>query len=82
MLRKFTIVLECENDEQHTQAQNVLNELSNTRALTASSLLKAYPMYRARQNEIRTLFSLIRENGIKGLMSVQGAGLLAKLARL
>lgn len=80
-LRKFTVVLDCESDEQHAQAQSILNELSNTRVLTAGTLIKAYPIYQARQNEIMSLFSLIRNNGLKGLMSAQGAMLLAKMAR-
>lgn len=81
-LRKFTVVLDCESDEQHTQAQSILNELSNTRVLTAGTLIKAYPIYQARQNEIRTLFNLVKTSGLKGLLSVQGATLLAKMARL
>lgn len=75
-------MLDCESDEQYTQAQSILNELSNTRVLTATSLIKAYPMYRARQNEIHTLFNLVKTSGLKGLLSVQGATLLAKMARL
>ena len=75
-------MLDCESDEHHTQAQSILNELSNTRVLTATSLIKAYPMYRARQNEIHTLFNLVKTSGLKGLLSVQGATLLAKMARL
>ena len=80
-LRKFFIVLDCEDDAQHDEVQNIFNELSNTRVLTAATMQRAYPMYKAREMDIRQLFSLLRENGIKGLLSVQGAGLLAKLAR-
>lgn len=80
-LRKFTVVLDCEGEEQYTKAQSILNELSNTRVLTASTLVGAYPIYKAREGEIRQLFGIVRSNGIKGLMSAQGAMLLAKLAR-
>ena len=80
-LRKFFVVLDCENDAQHEEVQKIFNELSNTRALAADTIQRAYPMYKAREVEIKQLFSLLRENGVKGLISVQGATLLARLAR-
>lgn len=80
-LRKFYVVLECEDDTQYDNVQNIFNELSNTRAVTANTVLRAYPIYKAREMDIKQLFSLMRENGIKGLLSMQGAGLLAKLTR-
>ena len=80
-LRKFFVVLECDNDEQHDATQKVFNELSNARFLTAGKLLQAYPVYKAREVELKQLFSIVSANGVRGLMSVQGASLLAKLAR-
>ena len=80
-LRKFFVVLDCEDDAQHDEVQKIFNELSNARVMTATTLQRAYPMYKAREVEIKQLFSLLRENGVKGLMSVQGATLLAKVAR-
>lgn len=80
-LRKFIVVLDCEDDAQRDNAQKVFNELSNARFLTAGQLLQAYPIYKAREVELRQLFSLVSANGIKGLLSVQGATLLAKIAR-
>ena len=80
-LRKFFVVLDCEDDAQHDEVQKMFNELSNARVMTATTLQRAYPMYKAREADIRQLFLLLRDNGIKGLLSVQGAGLLAKLAR-
>ena len=80
-LRKFFVVLECDSDEQHDAAQKVFNDLSNARLLTASQLLQAYPIYKARENDLRQLFALVAANGVRGLLSMQGAGLLAKLAR-
>ena len=80
-LRKFFIVLDCEDDAQHDEVQKMFNELSNARVMTATTLQRAYPMYKARENDIRQLFLLLRDNGIKGLMSMQGASLLTKLIR-
>lgn len=80
-LRKFFVVLDCEDDAQHNDAQKVFNELSNARFLTAGKLLQAYPVYKAREVELKQLFSIVSANGVRGLMTVQGASLLAKLAR-
>lgn len=80
-LRKFFVVLECDSDEQHDATQKVFNDLSNARFLTARQLLQAYPIYKAREGDLRQLFSLVAANGVRGLLSVQGASLLAKLAR-
>ena len=80
-LRKFFVVLECDSDEQHDATQKVFNELSNARFLTVGKLLQAYPVYKAREVELKQLFSIVSANGVRGLMSVQGASLLAKLAR-
>lgn len=80
-LRKFFVVLDCEDDAQHDEVQKIFNELSNARVMTATTLQRAYPMYKARETDIRQLFLLLRDNGIKGLMSMQGASLLTKLIR-
>ena len=80
-LRKFFIVLECDDEAQHDAAQRVFNELSNARLFNAGTLVRAYPMYKSREVDLRQLFSLVSANGVKGLLSVQGATLLAKLAR-
>lgn len=81
MLRKVFLAIECANEEQHAAAQKILNEVSNTRVITAERLIKAYPMYKQRENEIRQLFGLVSSNGIKGLMSAQGVSVLTKLIK-
>lgn len=81
MLRKVFLAIECADEEQHAAAQKILNEVSNTRVITAERLIKAYPMYKQRENEIRQLFGLVSSNGIKGLMSAQGVSVLTKLIK-
>jgi hypothetical protein len=81
MLRKLFIVIECDDDKQRDNVQAIFNELSNTRVLTADKILKAYPMYKAREADIRQLFAIVSNNGVKGLMSVQGATLLTNILR-
>lgn len=75
------IAIDCIDDAQKAQVQQILNELSNSRILTGSKIVSAYPFYKEREGELRNLFSLIANGGIKSLMSIQGATLLAKLAR-
>lgn len=81
MLKKVFMAIECADENQRDEVQLVLNELSNTRMFTGEMLLKAYPLYKAREVDIRQLFGLVADNGIKGLMSIQGAALLAKIAK-
>lgn len=81
MLRKLFIVIECDDDKQRDNVQAIFNELSNTRVLTADKILKAYPMYKAREADIRQLFAIVSNNGVKGLMSVQGATVLTNILR-
>lgn len=81
MLKKVFLAIECADEKERDEAQLILNELSNARVITADRLIKAYPMFKARETEIKQLFSMVSNNGIKGLLSIQGASLLAKLAR-
>ena len=81
MLRKVFLAIECADQKQLDEAQLVLNEISNARVITAERLVKAYPIYKAREAEIRQLFSIVSTSGFKGLMSIQGASLLSQLMR-
>lgn len=80
-IRKLYIAIECADDAQKARLQQILDELSNSRILTADKIISAYPMYKERENDLRQLFSMISNGGVKALMSVQGATILAKLAR-
>ena len=81
MLKKVFLAIECADEKQRDEAQLVLNELSNARVITAERLIKAYPLYRQREAEIRQLFAIISQSGAKGLLSMQGASLLTQLMR-
>lgn len=73
--------MECADEAQYSAAQQVLNELSNARVLTADKVVRAYPLYKVREGEIRQLFSLVAQNGAKGLLSMQAASILANIVR-
>lgn len=81
MLKKVFLAIECADEKQRDEAQLVLNEISNARVITAERLVKAYPLFKAREAEIRQLFGIVSQSGIKGLLSVQGASLLTQLMR-
>lgn len=81
MIKKVFLAIECTDEKQRDEVQLVLNELSNARMITGETFLKAYPLYKQREVEIRQLFRLVAANGVKGIMSIQGAGLLAKIAK-
>lgn len=81
MLKKVFLAIECDDEKQRDEAQLVLNELSNARVITADRLIKAYPMFKQREVEIRQLFALVAHNGAKGLMSMQGVSLITQLMK-
>ena len=81
MLKKVFLAIECADEKQRDEAQLILNEISNARVITAERLIKGYPMFKQREAEIRQLFSLVANSGVKGLLSMQGASLLAQLMR-
>ena len=81
MLKKVFLVIECADEKQRDEAQLVLNELSNMRVIDAAKLVKAYPMFKQREAEIRQLFAIISQSGAKGLLSMQGAALITQLMR-
>lgn len=81
MLKKVFLAIECADEKQRDEAQLVLNEISNARVITAERLIKAYPVYKQREPEIRQLFAIISQSGAKGLMSMQGVSLITKLMK-
>lgn len=81
MLKKVFLAIECADEKQRDEAQLILNEISNARIITAEMLIKGYPMFKQREAEIRQLFSLMVNSGVKGLLSMQGASLLTQLMR-
>lgn len=81
MLKKVFLAIECADEKQRDEAQLVLTEISNMRIIDADKLIKAYPMFKQRETEIRQLFAIVSQNGVKGLLSMQGASVLTQLMR-
>ena len=81
MLRKIIIAVDCADDAQRDKVQNIANEVSGMRLLTASRLIGMYPYVSAHRGDIAEIFSIVSTNGIKGIVSGRGIQLLTKLTR-
>lgn len=79
MLGKVYIVLDFANEQDKEQVQEILKEVSNMRITNGSQILSIYPFIKAHQYEIIQLFNLIKNNGVKALLSLQGASLIKQL---
>lgn len=79
MLGKVYIVLDFANEQEKEQVQEIFKEVSNMRLINGGQILSIYPFVRAHQREVVQLFYLIKNNGVKGLMSLQGASLIKQL---
>lgn len=80
-LRKLYIVVDCENDEQKEAVQTAFDELSNTRALNSRTIISMYPFFQKNRTSLIELFRMIKEGGIKSLLSVRGGTLINNLRK-
>lgn len=81
MLRKIIIAVDCADDNERDRVQQIANEVSGMRLLTANRLIGIYPYVSAHRGDIAEIFGIVSRNGIKGIMSGRGIQLLTKLAR-
>lgn len=80
-LGKVFIVLDFDSEEQKAQVQDILKEISNERILTGRQIVSVAPIVRKNKIEIAQLFTMIKEGGIKSLMSVKGGMLISKMSK-
>lgn len=80
-LGKVFIVLDFDSEEQKAQVQDILKEISNERILTGRQIVSVAPIVRKNKSEIAELFTMIKEGGIKSLMSVKGGMLISKMSK-
>lgn len=80
-LGKVFIVLDFDSEEQKAQVQDILKEISNERILTGRQIVSVAPIVRKNKSEIAQLFTMIKEGGIKSLMSVRGGMLISKMSK-
>ena len=78
-LRKLYIAIDCASEEERDAVQRVLEEVSNMRVLTGSSIVRMYPMFQQKRRELTELFRMIAEGGVKSLLSMRGAQIINKL---
>lgn len=80
-LGKVFIALDFDSEEQKAQVQEILKEISNERILTGRQIVSVAPIVRKNKSEIAQLFTMIKEGGIKSLMSVKGGMLISKMSK-
>ena len=80
-LGKVFIVLDFDSEEQKAQVQDILKEISNERILTGRQIVSVAPIVRKNKSEIAQLFTMIKEGGIRSLMSVKGGMLISKMTK-
>ena len=81
MLRRIIIAVDCADEAQRDKVQQIANEVSGMRLLTADRLIGMYPYVSAHRGDIAEIFGLVSKNGIKGIVSGRGIQLLTKLTR-
>lgn len=80
-LRKLYIVLDCDNDQQKEQVQSLLNEVSNARMLNGRQLVSMAPIIQRNRADITELFNMIRQGGIKAIMSIKGGLIISRISK-
>lgn len=80
-LYKIILAVECDSDQQRDAVQRIANDVSNTRMLNGAKIVSYYPLIQQRKRELTDLFKIITTRGIKGLLSVEGAQLIARLTK-
>lgn len=80
-LGKVFIVLDFDSEDQKAQVQDILKEISNERILTGRQIVSVAPIVRKNKSEIAQLFTMIKDGGIRSLMSVKGGMLISKMSK-
>lgn len=81
MLGKVYIVLDFDSEAQKAAVQEAFKEISNSRAITGRQIEQAYPFLRQNRAELSELFTMIKDRGVKSILSVRGAQIITKLTR-
>lgn len=80
-LRKIILAVDCDDDNERDAVQQIAQEISDMRVLSAKSMLRMKPMFDSNRNELMQLFYFIANKGIKSLLSFEGGKLLMKFKK-
>lgn len=80
-LGKVFIVLDFDNEQQKEEVQELLKEVSNERILTGRQVVSIAPMIRRNKEDLAELFSMIKNGGVKSLMSIKGGTLISRISK-
>lgn len=78
-LRKLFIVVDCDSDAEKEMLQQTLNEVSNMRLFRAADVIRMRPIFQRNRDDLIKLFTMIKQGGVKSLLSIQGGMLLNRL---
>lgn len=80
MLRKLYVVVDCKDDTEKDAVQSALNELSNSRILSGSTIVNMFPLFMRNKNDLMELFNMIKTKGVSSLLSIKGGMLIKRLS--
>lgn len=80
-LRKINIAVDCTTDKERDEVQQIMSEISGMRVLRGDMIVGMFPYIKSHQGELMQLFGMIKNGGVKSLLSVQGGVLLNKLRK-
>lgn len=80
-LGKVFIVLDFDNEQQKEEVQELLKEVSNERILAGRQVVSIAPMIRRNKEDLAELFSMIKNGGVKSLMSIKGGTLISRISK-
>lgn len=75
------IVLDFDSEQQKEEVQELLKEVSNERILTGRQVVSVAPMIRRNKEDLAELFSMIKNGGVKSLMSIKGGTLISRISK-
>lgn len=66
--RRIIIAVQCEDDKEQAQMQEIARELSQTFKLNAKDIIKFYPLLQKNSGVLISAFRAISQNGMRGVM--------------
>ena len=78
-LRKISVAVDCDNDQQRDMVQNIATDMSNRMTIKANNIIDIYPLLVNNHKALSELFNLITKDGPKSLLTPKGIATITKL---
>lgn len=66
MLRKISIGIECRDDNERDEVQEIANQLTGMRVITGSQIISMFPLFMQHRGKLAGVFNFITKNGVPG----------------